>query len=121
MRVIEINTDTRKFFKQYLTIIKPLLVPRISNGELNVLAELLYLNHKYRTVDVKVRGKLIFDYDNKIDIVNNLNTSLSTVNNAISSLRKSGYIIGYKIKDSLVIDIDDSFKIGFKFNIENER
>lgn len=113
------NTDTRKFFKQYLNIIKPLLVPKLSNGELEILAELMYFNHKYKDIDPKMRGKLIFDYDNKIAIVDNLDTSLSTINNAITSLRKKEYLKGTIIKPQLIVEPTEEFKLGFLFNIKD--
>lgn len=119
MKVININTDAKKFFKQYLNIIRPLLVPRLSNGELNILSELLYLNYLHKDVSPGIRGKLIFDYDNKIAIVDSLDSSLSTVNNAITSLRKKGYIAGRELKKDIIVLPNESFKLGFNFTIKD--
>lgn len=119
--MITIKTNKRKYFKQYLNILKPLLVPKLSNGELNILAELMYLNYKYKNIDVKSRGKLIFDYDSKISIINNLNTSLATLNNVITILRKKNYIKANIINPNLVIDPDINTKLGFHFIIEEDK
>lgn len=120
MKIITINTDTRKFFKQYLSIIRPLLVPRLSDGELNIIAELLYFNHLYRDIAPSKRGKLVFDYDNKISILDNLDTSMSTLDNTLTSLRKKGYIKGKRFRQDLLIDPKDTFKLGFVFNMKDE-
>lgn len=117
--IIEIETDARRFFKQYLNIIKPLLVPKISNGELNILGEILYFNHVYRDIDEKKRGILIFDYDNKMDIIESLDIPFSSFRNALTSLRKKGYIVNNKVKKELVINPTDQILVGFNFKLND--
>ena len=117
--IVTIDSDTRKFFKQYLNVIKPLLSPKISNGELNILGELLYFNHVYRDIDEKKRGILIFDYDNKMDIIDNLDIPFTSFRNALTSLRKKGYIVNNRLKKELVINPGEQILVGFKFNLND--
>jgi hypothetical protein len=114
---IPISTDIRSFYKQYLNIIRPLLEPHLSNGELNVLGELLYLNYKYRSLDKKARGIIIFDYENKVAIMEELGSSMSTIVNAISSLRKKKYIIGNTLKEAIVVYPGENYSLTYQFEI----
>jgi hypothetical protein len=115
---ITINTDKRKFFRQYLTILKPVLKPHLSNGELNVLGELLYFNNEHKDISLDIRNKIIFDHDTKIDITNNLNISQSTLGNILTSLRKKKYLIDNKFRKGLDIYPGKNIDINYKFNIE---
>jgi len=115
---IVISTDIRKFYKQYLNIIKPLLPQHISTGELNLLAELLYFENKYKDLEQSIRSKLVFDHDTKIDIMSNLDISYNTFGNLLSSLRTKDYIKGRIIKQSLLVHPTDSYSINYTFKIK---
>lgn len=116
---LSINTESRVFFRQYLTVLKPVLKPHLTNGELSVLGELLYFNDKYKDIPVNLRGKIIFDHDTKINIINRLNISQNTFANILTSLRKKNYINDRKFTKGLDIHPDSSFSIKYKFNINN--
>lgn len=116
--IIPIETDIRKFYKQYLNVIRPLLRPHLSTGELNVLAELMHSNYILKDIDPKLREKLVFDYDNVMDITENLNITYPGIQNIFSSLRKKDYLKGKTIKKSLLIEPTKEYKVTFKFNIK---
>ena len=118
--IIPIKTDIKKFYKQYLNIIKPLLNPHLSNGEINVLGELMYLSYRYNSYEDSVKEKMIFDYDSKITIIDNLDTSLGTLNNTIMALRKKGYIKGNSLSNKVMIIPTETHSITFKFEISYE-
>jgi len=117
---VNITTDKRKFFRQYLNILKPVLKPHLINGELNVLGELLYYNNKYKDIAQKERMKLIFDYDTKVDIVDNLSISPGTLSNIITSLRRKKYLTDKSISKSIIIHPDKEFAFKYIFNIKDE-
>lgn len=117
-KIIPIKTDIDKFFIRYLHIVRPLLKPHLSNGELRVFAELLRINNEYKNIKPELRGKLLFDYDNKIIIMDNLGISYNTLGNIFMSLRKKGYITGNTIKKELAIIPDKEFTISYKFMIQ---
>lgn len=108
------------FFKQYLAILSPTLSPRLRRGELDVLGEILYLNHKYSSIPEKERGIIIFDHDNRHAIMDNLNISYNTLGNIIMSLRKKNYLKGNSVIESLLKEVKDKFEISYIFDIEDE-
>lgn len=119
-RVIPISTNTEKFFRQYLTIMRPLLQPHLSNGELNVLAGLLAINNDYKGIKDDIKDKLLLDYDNKIRIIENLGINMQVLNNALMNLRKKNYLIGNRIKDSLIVYPDKNNQITYKLTLTDE-
>lgn len=117
-KVIPVNTNTRKFFKEYLRLINPLVGLR--GKELDVMAELLYYNYEFRDIPEEHRWKLIFDYDTKTDIRSSLGLSDASMNNNLSSLRKRGLIVNNRVaKFFWVYPEGDEMKIVFKFNLED--
>lgn len=99
------------YFRQYLTLINPLY--NLTEKERNVLAYLLYLDYKYKDLPLGTRDKLIFDYDSKVEISNEFNIPMASVNNTITDLRKKSYLgesfilgkkLNYNIKLLPVLD-----------------
>lgn len=117
-KIIPIDTNIEKFYKLYLYFIRPLLKPHLSKGEINVLGELLYLDYSMRDINPELRGKLIFDYDNRIKIVDSLDISYNTLGNIIMSLRKKDYIKGNKLREDLSFDPSKEFSLEYKFIIK---
>jgi hypothetical protein len=118
---VNISTNRRVFFQQYLRVIKPFLKPYLSNGELSVLGELMYHNDKYKDLDPKIKKKLLLDYDTKVDIMSNLGISQNTLANVLTKLRQSGYLADREISKALNVTPDKSITIKFKFNIDEEK
>ncbi len=118
-RVIPITTNIKQFYKQYLNLLKPLLKTHLSNGEINVLAELLYHNYTLRDIPLKQRSVLLFDYDTKIEIMNSLNTTLNTIDNTFYILRKKGYINNNVLLDYLAVMPTKEYTLTYKFKIND--
>lgn len=118
-REVNIKTTDRKFFQQYLRVLKPVLKPYLSNGELNVLGEILYYNNKYKSIDPKLRTKVVFDYDTKAEIMKSLNISQNTLANNLTSLRKKGYLVKGEVTKGLGIFPNEEYIIKYKFRINN--
>ena len=116
-RGVNINTNRRKFFQQFLRVLRPTLKPYLSNGEMNVLGEILYFNDKYKDIKEDLRKKLIFDYDTKAEIMENLSISANTLANNLTSLRKKAYLDNKTIRKGLDICPKDEFIMKYTFKI----
>ncbi|MAH44671.1 hypothetical protein CMI37_02530 [Candidatus Pacearchaeota archaeon] len=115
---VPIKTTKGKFFRQYLELLNPLL--RLRGKELDVLAEILYYNHKLEKIPEKHRWKLIFDYDTKTEICQKLQLSDASLNNNLSALRKKGIIKKNKVTNGFLIYPNNYCKLTFSFNITTE-
>lgn len=115
---IKIDTSRRVFFQQYLRVVKPFLKPYLSNGELSILGELMYYNDKYKDLDPKIKQKLLLDYDTKVDIMTNLSISQNTLANALTKLRKSGYLVDRELSKAVSVTPGKTLAIKFKFDID---
>lgn len=116
---IQVPTTPRKFFRQYLELINPLV--NLRGKELDVLSELLYHNHKMQKVPEEYRWKVLFNYDTKTNIREKLNLSVASMNNNMSSLRSKGIIINGKIKKDFLIHPKGQCDIIFSFKINESR
>lgn len=116
--VISVPTNKRKFFRQALEILKP--IPPISyltKGKLDFVAELLYLNYEYRSIEKTLRDKILFEYSTKHDIRERLGVSEAVFNNMLHSLRKIGIIVGNSLATDFGINPDNnSITFSFKFD-----
>jgi DNA-binding MarR family transcriptional regulator len=118
--VININTDRRLFFRQALEVIRGLPpLDALRTGELDVLGEFMYFNHKFSHIEENLRGRLLFDYDTKQNIADNLGIKSSNLDNIITSLRKKNIITRRAAINTYGIKLD-SPDILFKFNIKED-
>jgi len=115
---IPIATTENKFFRQYLELINPIL--RLRGKELDVLAELLYYNYKFKDIAKEHRWKLIFDYDTKTKIRTKLELSDASMNNNLSALRKKNVIEANKVKQAYLVYPDNKFSLKFQFNVKSD-
>lgn len=103
--VIPITTTPREFFRMNLEILKsfpPFNLLR--SKELDVLAEILFYNYKYKDIDALVRGKVIFDYSTKVEMRENLSMDEQSFNNHLTTLRKKGILDKRNINKTFGID-----------------
>jgi len=115
---LKIESDKKGFFRKYVEIIKPIL--RIgSRRQLDILALLLFYNdQKKNIIDIKDRCKLIFDYDTRILIQDELKISDAILNNGLVALRKKGLIKGNNLLEKgILVYPEREFEISFKFTI----
>jgi hypothetical protein len=114
---IPIPTDKRKYFRQALELIKPIPpINTLTNRELDVLAEFLYYNYKYRDIKEDLRAKIIFDYETKLAMREYLKMEEASFNNILTSARKKNILT----KRGIVKDYGlnpDTPDILFKFSI----
>lgn len=115
----KIPCNKKNFYKRWLLITKPFhkLKPR----QISVLTELLYyydmLKDDYKDKDLL--WKMIFDYETKLKIRNDLNIEDHIMQNSLTILRKSGVIKNNRIIDKFIPVIEDNkYKLEFEFVID---
>jgi len=125
---IEIKTSKEKFFLEYLVLKKPVIdniLTRYNNGNKKtlsdaprrVLAQLLYFNDKFRSMEDSKRYANTFSKETKNQICDNLNIKEHYLNIYISQLRKLKIIDGKRIKNIFVIYAEDSHMLNFTFKL----
>lgn len=112
---IQVPTTHRKFFRQYLELINPLL--KLRGKELDVLSEFLYYHDKMKNIPNEHRWKVLFNYETKTDIRENLKLSVASMNNNMSSLRSKGIIKDGKISKNYLIHPTNECNIVFSFKV----
>jgi len=118
--IITIPTTDRKYFRQALELLKPLPpINTIRDKELDVLAEFLYHNDKYKNIESDLRSKILFDYDTKLAIREYLGISEANFNNIVTRLRKLNILNKKRTFNTYGITSEDK-SITFKFKINEE-
>jgi hypothetical protein len=112
-RRIPLQTTERKFFRQIIELLNPLL--KLRPKELDVLAELMYKNHVLRSIPLEHRWKLIFDSASRKEMRESTKQSIASFNNNIATLKKNRLITDNGIKSHLDISYDPKFTLTFEF------
>jgi hypothetical protein len=116
-RRIPLQTNERKFFRQVLELLNPLL--KLRHKELDVLAELMYKNNVLRTIPVEHRWKLILDSASRKEMKESAKQSTASFNNNIAILKKKKHITEKGIKPFLDFPYDPSFTLTFEFKADD--
>ena len=110
---IPLQTNERKFFKQVLELLNPIL--RLRKKELDILAELMLKNSILRTIPIEHRYKLMLDSASRKEMRLSTKQSEAAFNNNLAQLKKTKMISESGIKKFLDIPYDPSFKLIFEF------
>lgn len=119
-KVANINITIKDLFKKWLQITR--LFHKLTNQEIDVLALLLYYHYQYKKdiTNDKILWKVLFDYDTKHLIKEELGIKDQGIQNVLTSLRKKNIINDNKIVQTYIPNIEsksDNFKIIFNFNV----
>ena len=99
MKIPVINTDLKKYFLQYLTIVNPIAL-RLSPMQLKVLAGILYWNNELKQYPLNIRNSLLFSAATRKLIreivMDKTNKPIDehNFNNIVKELRAKNIIIG---------------------------
>jgi DNA-binding MarR family transcriptional regulator len=118
-KIVPLQTSEKVFFRQYVEILDPVI--KLRPKELDVLAELLFHNNRLKDIEEKNRWKLIFDYDNKKEMAEDLKISVASLGNNLSYLRKRGIIVDNKVIQNLLVYPGKNFKLTFKFSVGDRK
>lgn len=98
---VNLKSDYKSFFKNYVRILNPVL--KLRDREAEVLESLLrvyFINHSHPDID-----KLLFSFRNLKEIRENLKISTASFNNIKMNLRRKGVITSTSI-NKLIINSD---------------
>jgi hypothetical protein len=79
----------------------------------------MYVNNDLKNVPVEHRAKILFDYDTKIKMMDNLNISYYSFNNCLSKFRKVELLSkDNELHKSLSVEPKDGTELIFKFKLD---
>lgn len=118
MKVFRIETSIEDFFVKYLLVLNEMF--KLSRGVLEVFAQLLYYNDKYKQADKEDRDAMVFSTATKKRISKKLNISSASFDNHMLTLRKKGLLKGSSIVPAYEIFYDTHKDLGFMFIIKDK-
>lgn len=123
-KVANLNVPLKQLFIRWLEITRAF--HKLSNQEQQVLALLLYYHYilKKDITNNKILWKMVFDYDTKLKIKEELDMNDNIFQNKLTELRKKNIIKNNEINPYFIPDLSldsKNFKVIFNFNIiDNE-
>ena len=118
-----LNIKLKQLFKRWLEITN--VFHKLTNQQEKVLALILYYHYKYQK-DIsndKILWKIIFDYDTKALIKEELDIKDQVFQNILYQLRKKNIIIDNRVVKTYIPDLEQNsktFKVTFNFSIIDE-
>lgn len=119
-KVANVNVSLKSLFFRWLEITKPF--HKLSLQQYKLLSLLLYYHYEY-SKDIHnetLLWKMVFDYDTKLKIRNELNIKDQHLQNLLSALRKKNIIKNNTIVSTYIPELEhgsNNFKVIFNFNI----
>lgn len=120
-KVANIKTPIKVFFFRWVEFTKPF--HKMNNQQSELLALLLYNKFllEKETTNPKIMWKILFDYDSKVKIADEMGIQMGSLENLLSRLRKIGVITkDNQITSHYIPTIDKKaklFKIVINFHI----
>lgn len=119
-KIANINTNIKGLFSKWLSLTKSF--HKLSPQEQDVLSRLLYYNYQFAkdVLNEKLRWKLVFDYDTRCLIKEELNIKDAGFQNILTSLRNKNIIKDGKVVSTYVPHLTQDakvFKVIFNFKI----
>ena len=123
-KTVQLNTNFKDMMYYWLKFIKPFHT--LSEQPMRILSLLLYFyfDYKEKTSDEDLLWRLLFSYDTKVMISNELDVKVHTVENKLTELRRKKVISKNKIDERFIPNIDKdskNFSINFLFNINDDK
>ena len=123
MKKINLPTTKETFYRQFLEVLKTFPpISKLRPRELEVLAQIMLQNDKYRHLDDDSRQIIVLSTNVRVRIRESIGISEENMNNILSTLRK------YKVltKDNKLIkyfdqvNFEDGYKLEFNFIKKND-
>jgi len=117
-KVVSIEEATEEsLFRAYVQLIQPIL--KLRSREVDVFAQLLYLNNKKKSLPDVDRFDLIFSTKYRKSMAIDLDIKPEVLQNCFSELRKKNLIINNAIpKGYWVFPTDNSLELAFNLKIK---
>lgn len=120
MKAIELKVTPIQYFESILIALKPIQPFKdLRDKELKVLAQLLYYAYKYKNLPDRERFRLVFDYDTRQEICENLGIPVGSLNNNLTALRIKKIVIDKTINKKFLLDPDKDPMVVYKFLTED--
>jgi len=122
-KIANINTSIKNLFFKWLDITKPF--HKLTPQQQKVLALILYYNHIYKkeVSNDALRWKLVFSYDTRMVIKEELELKEGGFLNILTKLRKKNIIKNNKVVSTYIPEIElgsKIFKVIFNFKITDD-
>lgn len=123
IKAININVKLKSLFRRWLDITQSF--HGLSNQQKDVLSLLLYHHHllKDQIQNPKILWRMVFDYDTKMKIKEELGMKDSGLQNVLTSLRKDNVIKSNIILDGYIPRFEkdaNNFRVVFNLNIVSD-
>lgn len=120
VKVATANIRLKDLFFKWVELTRPF--HKLTPGQQKVLALLLYHHYQYKQeiTNPKIVWKTLFDYETKMNMMEDLDMNNPGFSNIIHLLRKRGIVKGNVINPLYIPSIEPkakNFKIIFNFNI----
>lgn len=117
---VSLNVKLKDFFKLWLKVTRPF--HKLTQTEENLLSLLLYYHYIYRKeiTNNKILWKIVFDYDTKLKIKEELNMNDNRLQTSLTILRKKKIIVNNTISPVFIpnLSLDSKeFKVVYNFKI----
>lgn len=118
-----ININIKDFFFKWVELTKPF--HKLNPQECRILALILFYHYKLSSeiTNEKILWKMVFEYDTKLLIAEELNIQIGALENYYTKLRKKKVITNNTITKYYIPSLNKkskNFKIIFNFNIKHE-
>lgn len=115
-----INVNFKGLFKHWLDITKSF--HKLTNQEQSILSLLLYYYYEYKKeiTNETILWKMVFDYDTKAKIKEELGMKDQVLQNNLTKLRKKNIVQDNQIVKTYIPQLSEdvkNFKVIFNFNI----
>lgn len=122
-KIINMNIVPKELFKRWLDISKPF--HQLNPQQQSILALFLYHHFKLKQdiTNNKILWKMVFDYDTKKEIAEELDIDTQAIRNALTIYRKKKIIVDNMLSPAVIPNLkkeDKNFKIIFNFNLIHE-
>lgn len=121
-KIINLNISPKNLFKKWLEITQN--YHNLTNQQQDILALFLYHHFKLKQeiTNTKILWKIVFDYDTKREIKDELGITDQVLQNTLTQFRKKNIVVKNTITPAFIPELkkeDNNFKIIFNFNIIN--
>ena len=122
VKIAVVKTNLRHFFYHWVTVTFP--IHKLGKMDKAVLAELLYYRYKFslKIDSEEFVQKMLFDYDTKLQIAENLKINQGRFAMILTSLRKKGIVNGRTLNSVYTPGLKagaEEFTFAYKFKISD--
>lgn len=119
-KIANLNVKFKDLFKQWLIVTR--VYNKLTDSEIDLAALLLFYYYKFKKdiTNESIVWKVVFDYDTKMAIKEEMGITDENLQNKLSVLRKKGVIVDNRISKVFIPEIEEgaeSFKVIFNYNI----